>query len=624
MKSIIKKSTVILIILVMALVSAAPVFGVTYKFDPSGEEKNPFCPRGYMIEVGDGTAKWLNSPFDNSGELPVYTGSYTGLDYVDADEAGTLYALTDRNPIPGKQYLSGYKNGSAISDFSSYIGEPSRADIVTTGKSTGWKIPINIKLEKGCIYEFAFLRGMKANNGITLVFSEDGKGYIQNPSTTAERNKYNKDKYDEFEFIVSYEKNVDAETGEENYYNFYMVPMRFTVQTYADMTKWEKAYDKAQVFVNSITETDLKQGKYKRSNVVALKELLKTLNEKAETIVKKQLQPQANVMINDMIDQLNDMLDRTKNDKPEPSDISKLLEKLKEAEALYAKASANTGIDIGQYGEYEVKMLGIEIDTAKGLDKFSLQDEIDAETDALEAAMMEVRKSLKMEEMLYFYDKATGIYVIAPMGSVPSDAKLYVRRMGQTSKEYKAMKDQLGEKETQAIYYKIQFYHNEYKIQPKEKVEVQIPIDSSISQKSSVVYSVEKNGSLKKMPSVMAEGTQILKTDELSALVVAGSAATEEEKAAARSQKMKSIISQTEDEKKDNKETELAKEKKKKEEFKDPLNKLLKRNANTATFSNDVRKETNPTILIFAAGLLAAIAVFAAFKGIMDMRRNKR
>ena len=54
-----------------------------------------------MIEKGERQrAYWMSSPFDNSGEEVKYSGNENGLDYIDADEAGTIYALTDRNPTP--------------------------------------------------------------------------------------------------------------------------------------------------------------------------------------------------------------------------------------------------------------------------------------------------------------------------------------------------------------------------------------------------------------------------------------------------------------------------------------------------------------------------------------------
>ena len=614
MRKLSKTIAVILIMLMTFALSQSIVFGDTFEFDPSGETKNPFYPRGYMIEK-NGRAYWISSLFETSGTMTTYTGNHNGLDYIDAEQAGTIYALTDRNPTPGKQYLSAYKNGESISNFSSYIGTPVRANIQTTGKSTGWQIPIEMKLEPGCSYEFAFLRGMQANNGITLVFSEDGRGYIMNANTKAERDKYERDKYDEYEFIVSYEKNKDPETNENHYFNFYMVPMRFTVQTYADMTTWENAAAKAEQFLDSVTESDFQLGKYKQSNVKTLQELLASLNKKADTIVKKELQPEAERMMKGMVDELNAMLEKARSERPEPSDITKLLAKLEEAKALYDKASVNVGTDIGQYGAFEVENLGIEIEVAEEMDKYTPQNEINDEVDALDSAMLEVKKSRRMEEMLYFYDKATGIYILAPVESLPSDAMLFVRRFGPDSKEYKAMEKNLSGSETEAVYYKIQFYQNEFEIKPTEEVEVQMPVDTRMSRKSSALYYAGEDGSLTEIESVQADDMKVFKSEKLGDIVMAGSTATEEEMAQARSDRMKAVTKHADDNDNDNRETELAKEKKKKAEFKDPVNTLLKRSVNTATFSNDVRRQTDPVYLIIAAIALAAAAL------IMGIRR---
>jgi len=620
MRNLLSKAiAIILITVVVMTLTPGIVFGDTYEFDPSGETKNPFYPRGYQVEK-NGKAYWLSSPFTTSGTTTRYTGVVNGLDYIDAKEAGTLYALTDRNPTPGKQYLSAYKNATQISNFSSYIGTPERANIATTGKSTGWKIPINMKWEAGCRYEFCFLRGMKANNGITLVFSEDGRGYIRNPDTKQEKAKYEADKYKEYEFIVSYEKDKDPETNLNHYFNFYMVPMRFTVQTYADLTTWKKASEEAQAFLDSVTEQDFKKGKYKRSNVETLRELLASLNKKATSTVKKELQPEAEALMREMADELAAMLEKAKSEKPEPADISKLQAKLKEAKELYAKASVNVGVEIGQYGAFEVENLKIEIDVAEAMDQFTPQNEINDEVEALDSAIKEVKKSRRMEDALYFYDKVTGIYIIAPTESLPSDAKLFVRRMGADSGEYKAMKKNLSSKETEAIFYKIQFYQDEYQVTPTEAVEVQMPIDDNISQESSTIYSVGKNGSLKKLQSVQADGNRIFQSKHLGDMVLAGSTATEKEKAQARSDRMRLLMKQDQDKDADNKEIELAKEKKKKEEFKDPLNAMLKRSQNTATFSNDVRLETDPIHLIRIAVVLAVVALLLALKELRERR----
>ena len=105
---------------------------------------------------------------------------------------------------------------------------------------------------------------------------------------------------------------------------------------------------------------------------------------------------------------------------------------------------------------------------------------------------------------------------------------------------------------------------------------------------------------------------------------MAGSTASDAEKAAARGERVRKMMAQKQDKKADDKQTKLAKAKKKKEEFKDPLNKILKRNANTATFSNDVRKKTDPQILILAAIVLAAVALAVGVRAVTEMRRNRK
>jgi len=620
--------------------TTATVSADVWEFGTSGTGKNPFTPRGYLVDTEKGQ-HWLSSTFNNSGTVVKYSGVRNGVDYLDAKKSDgsnyTFYAMTDRNPWTdksnwvayGKLYLFAYKNGSRISNFTSYVKTPAvRADKVDpSGNGTCWAFKIeNFELEPGCLYEFGFLRGMQANNGITLVLAEDEEGnctgYIQQTSeglTADEKKKYNNEKNKEYEFISSWHKKSDGKG-----YTVNTVPMRFSVQTYADLSKWEAAADKAQAFLDSVTDRDLKNGMYKRENIKQLKLLLESLNKKAEDEVKFLLQDKANSKIKTMVSELNAMLEIAQSEKPEPADTKKLEAALKEARALYAKASINVGTDVGQYGRIEVENLKEEIEKAEEMDRFTPQNEINDEVEALEYAMTEVKASRVQKDQMTFYDKITGIYVIAPADSLPEDAKLFVRVMGKETDDYKSMKKNLSKKETEAIFYRIQFYQGDEKIQPDQKVEVEMPIDDDISQKSSNVYSVGAKGSLTKLDSVKANGTQFFKTKKLTAFVLAGSTASEEEKAEARGQRMKELMAQKKDQSEDNKLNQLAKEKKKKEEFKDPLNKILKRNASTATFSNDVRRETQPQILIFAAIMLAAVAIILGIKGMVDMRRNRK
>lgn len=630
-------STILIVVLALGL-STTVSSAITWEFGSSGSGRNPFTPRGYLVDTNKGR-HWLNSRFNNSGPVVKYTGVENGVDYLEAEPDGggtyTFYAMTDRNPWPeksdwisyGKLYLAAWKDGERIRNFNDYVKTPAgRGDKVDpSGNGTCYQFTIEgFELEPGSKYEFGFLRGMQANNGITLVLAEDEDGnttgYIQQTSeglTSEEKARYNAQKDEEYEFISSWHK---KENGKGYVVN--RVPMRFSVQTYADLSKWEKAANSAQSFLDSVTDQDLKNGKYRRSNIRQLKLLLEDLNEKAEKEVKFLIQDEADEQIKRMVDELKDMLEKAKSDKPEKADISKLKEKLKEAQALYNRVRDNVGINEGQYGRIEVENLGEEINAAKEMDFYTPQNEINDQVDALEEAMIEVRASLVQEEQMVFYNKVTGIYVIAPVDSLPADAELFVRRMGEETDDYQSMEKNLSKKETEAIFYRIQFYQGDRKIQPTKNVEVQMPIDDDISQKSSTVYSVGSGGKLTEMNSVKSNGTQIFKTDTLKAFVMAGSTATEAEKAEARGERLAALMAQKNDDDSDNKQNQLEEDKKKKEVFQDPLNRLLKRSENNATFSNDVRKETDPIYLIVIAGVLASAAVAMGLRGLWESRRN--
>lgn len=638
MRRLSKISGLIFILLITLALSTALSSAATWEFGTSGSGKNPFTPRGYLVDTDKGR-HWLSSPYNNSGPVVKYTGVKNGVDYLEAEpsEGGTytFYAMTDRNPWTnktdwigyGKLYLAAWKDGSRIRNFTDYVQTPAvRADKVDpSGNGTCWAFKIEgFELDPGCVYEFGFLRGMQANNGITLVLAEDEDGnttgYIQQDSeglTSEEKARYNAEKDKEYEFISSWQKKANGKG-----YTVNRVPMRFSVQTYADLSKWEKAANSAQSFLDSVTDQDLKNGKYRRSNIRQLKLLLEDLNEKAEKEVKFLIQDEADEQIKRMVDELKDMLEKAKSDKPEKADISKLKEKLKEAQALYNRVRDNVGINEGQYGRIEVENLGEEINAAKEMDSYTPQNEINDQVEALEEAMIEVRASLVQEEQMVFYDKVTGIYVIAPVDSLPADAELFVRRMGEETDDYQSMEKNLSKKETEAIFYRIQFYQGDRKIQPTKNVEVQMPIDDDISQKSSTVYSVGSGGKLTEMNSVKSNGTQIFKTDTLKAFVMAGSTATEAEKAEARGERLAALMARKNDDDSDNKQNQLQEDKKKKEVFRDPLNRLLKRSENNATFSNDVRKETDPIYLIVIAGVLAAAAVAMGLRGLWESRRN--
>ena len=256
MRRLSKISGLIFILLITLALSTALSSAATWEFGTSGSGKNPFTPRGYLVDTDKGR-HWLSSPYNNSGPVVKYTGVKNGVDYLEAEpsEGGTytFYAMTDRNPWTnktdwigyGKLYLAAWKDGSRIRNFTDYVQTPAvRADKVDpSGNGTCWAFKIEgFELDPGCVYEFGFLRGMQANNGITLVLAEDEDGnttgYIQQDSeglTSEEKARYNAEKDKEYEFISSWQKKANGKG-----YTVNRVPMRFSVQTYADLSKWEK------------------------------------------------------------------------------------------------------------------------------------------------------------------------------------------------------------------------------------------------------------------------------------------------------------------------------------------------------------------------------------------------
>ncbi len=613
-------------------------FADVWEFGTSGKGRNPFTPRGYLVDTGNGQ-HWLSNLYNNSGSVIKYSGARNGVDYLEAKKSDgsnyTFYAMTDRNPYSdkkdwvayGKKYMFAYKDGVRISNFTDYIQTPARRGdkVDPSGNGTCYVFPIEgFELEPGSLYEFGFLRGMQANNGITLVLAKNDKGdytgYIQQTSeglTSEEKARYDSEKNKEFEFISSWKKK-DNDGG----FIVNMVPMRFSVQTYADISKWNDASKIAHDFIDSVTEKDFREGKYKRQNIKNLTALLEEYDKTAKKEVRKMLQSAADRKMKDMIGELNAMLKKAKSDKPQPADMSKLEKTLAEAKKLYEKTSINVGNDVGQYGRIEVENLDEEIKKAEKLDKYNTQNEINSQVSALEDAMTEVKASKVMKEQMVFYDKVTGIYVIAPAGSLPEGTNMIVRVMGRETDEYAAAKKHLSKSEQEAVYYAMAFYKGDSKIDPDEAVRVEMPVSDDIKERTSKVYRVSSKGSLKKIETASANGTKIFKTKKLGDFVMAGSTASEADKQKKHSERMKKLMAQKNDKQADNKQNKLMKDKKKKEQFKDPVDKLLKRNAANATFSNDVRRESSPAVLIFVAAAIAAIAVMLGIRGIIDRKRN--
>jgi len=507
----------------LTLVLTANAFAVTWEYGTSGQGKNPFTPRGYVI-VTDTGKFWLNSRFDNSTGVVSYSGVQNGFSYIDAKKLDgsnfTLYAFTDRNPQV-YQYLIAFKNGQPIPNFSSYAGAPGRLSVETDlGSGADWAIPIEgFTFEPGSYYEFAFQRGLQAKNGITLVFSEDGKGYIQYIETPEEKQKYEQDKYQEFQFMSSYWVTKDTKTGDYKY-DFHLVPMRFSVQTHADLSTWEKGKQEAQQFIGSITPKDISSGKYNQQNVNDLKATMQSLDKEAETSVKKQLQPKAEDNMQLMLLELKTALKKAQLPGSSTADINTLLDLLKDADALYQTASNNIGTSVGQYGKTETLALKAAIDSASALTEKDGQSVINEEVNSLKEAMTRVEASVVRGNNIILFDRASGVKAIIPRGVVPDDVVMYVKTLTGSDEAYKKLQTAFG-KDSKLAVYDIKLYSHDLKAQPQGQLELQIPVISGAKSGTSRVYTVSDDLTTSQINSKEADGYKLFSVNRTGLFSVA-------------------------------------------------------------------------------------------------------
>ncbi len=523
MKKLIYIINTAVLALIFTFILNADAFAVTWEYGTSGTGKNPFTPRGYVI-VTDTGKYWLNSRFDNSTETVRYSGVPNGVSYIDAKKLDgsnyTLYAFTDRNPLV-YQYLIAFKNGRPVPNFSSYLGAPGRLSVETDlGSGADWAIPIEgFEFEPGCYYEFGFQRGLQARNGITLVFSEDGKGYIQNPATPEEKQKYEQDKDLEFQFMSSYWVNQDPQTGDYKY-DFHLVPMRFSVQTYANLSTWEEGKQEAKQFISSITPEDINSGKYNQENVNDLILTIESLEKEAETTIKKQLQTNAEENMQLMLLELKTALKKAQTTQTPSADLNTLRALLNEATDLYQTASANLGTEIGQYGKAETLALKEEIDTASSLTEKDGQSVINEAVNNLKEAMTRLEASIVREDNLILFDRASGVKAVIPRGVVPDDVVMYVKTLSGSDEVFNTLQTAFG-KDSKLAVYDIKLYSHDLKVQPKGKFELQIPVVSGAEAGTSHVYKVSDDLKTSQLISAEADGNKIFSVDRTGLFSVA-------------------------------------------------------------------------------------------------------
>ena len=83
---------------------------------------------------------------------------------------------------------------------------------------------------------------------------------------------------------------------------------------------------------------------------------------------------------------------------------------------------------------------------------------------------------------------------------------------------------------------------------------------------------------------------------------------------------MKALMAQKKDKRADNKENQLKKSQKQKEEYQNPLSYMMKESQNPASFSNDIRKETDPVYVLYLAAVLAVCAIIMGIRGLKESK----
>lgn len=501
-----------LFVLISALACSICASAQVWVFGTAGPGQNPFTAKGFAIKTENGKIQWLYSKFNNGGYDEngnmvmqdggtVYTGTDNGVQYINAAKAdGTtyqLYAFTNRNPRI-YEYMFAYKkvskNGdfTPISDFISRLGSPIRTSTDLTefpnGINQQWAVPINnFAFEPGTLYEFGFQQGMQANNGISLVLQDDGAGhyygYLYNPFTAEEQSLYDKMKYVEYQFISSYVK-VDG----TDYFNVNFVPMRFSVQTFADLTAWNTTAATVQSFLSGITQNDYNSGRFSKTSIDNLKEELKSMQTAADTEVKYQLKAEADQSIAEMTRKITVDMNTAKTETGIFSDMTELNAELKTANDFYDIAVNNVGTEIGNYKEEAVNALKQTMDAAGALTKEDLQSSIDKAVTDLENAVITVKASQIQTDKIILSDFVNGITVTLKKGSVPDNVSLIVTRVDAADQRNKVLRNSIGENIKGIFIYNILLYSGDEKIRPNQPMIIQFPVPDSMKSNNISIY----------------------------------------------------------------------------------------------------------------------------------------
>ncbi len=501
-----------LFLLIVVFANSTSVSAQVWVFGSGGSGMNPFTAKGFAIKTESGKIQWLNSKFENGGYDgngnmlmqdggTTYTGTPNGVQYISTTKADgkpyQLYAFTNRNPLIynfmfAYQKKSQNGNFTPISNFTKSLGTPTRTSTdlseFPNGIDTQWAIPINnFAFEPGTLYEFGFQQGMRANNGISLVLQGDGGdhyyGYLQIPFSADEQALYDSKKYVEYQFISSYQQVAGT-----NYFNVHFVPMRFSVQTFADLSAWGTAAANVQSFINGITQSDYDRGRFSKASIDNLKAELSSMQNKADNVVKSQLKAEADQSIAEMTNKITADMNRAKTETGIFSDMTKLDTELKVANDFYDVAKNNVGTNVDNYTKESVDTLKQTIDAASALTKESQQSDIDNAVTKLDNAIINVKSSQIKTDKIILQDFVNGITVTLNKGSVPDNVSLIVNRVDAADQRYKPYKDSIGENVNDIEIFEILLYSSDKKIQPSQPMKVQIPVPDSMKSKDISVY----------------------------------------------------------------------------------------------------------------------------------------
>lgn len=275
--------------LMVLAMTASPILAATVAFEPRPSDGSKsggtgeVAPRGFAVGFGDATSDltWLSSPYDNTGFAAVHTGVVTGVSRLPVvHELGlpmTFFAYVDKNPK--SPAIAIYENGVLVAADRYAFGTPDRDVPDPSGQTNRWRVPITgLVLSPGSRYEFAFLRGITANNGMTAVISADGTGYIQSPEPGAEQDHFAAHRSDEYEYReyaqiydianASYTTFVDNPAYDPENETFR--PMRFGFTTSADLTALMTALADAKTLREGVTTEKIAAGVYRQADVDAL------------------------------------------------------------------------------------------------------------------------------------------------------------------------------------------------------------------------------------------------------------------------------------------------------------------------------------------------------------------